>query len=266
MSFLDRLERALGRFAIPNLTLYLVIGQVGVYLALMLGRLDPEWFVLIPQLVLAGQGWRLLTFLLAPPSASVIFIAFAWWIFYLMGNALEAYWGAFRYNLFLLLGYVLTVGLAFLAPAWPVRNGFLASSVFLAFAYLNPNFELAIFFILPVKIKWLALLTWIFFAYQFIVGGVAARLQIIAAVGNFFIFFANDIWLGAKQHRRRMMGEATRLASVAAAGQPRHRCRTCGKTDLSNPELDFRYCSKCAGDQCYCSEHIFNHVHVAQAP
>jgi hypothetical protein len=266
VSFLDRLERVFGRFAIPNLSLCLVIGQVGVYLALMLGRLDQEWFVFVPQAVLAGQWWRLLTFLLNPPSASPIFIAFAWWIFFLMGSALESYWGAFRYNLFLLLGYVLTVGLAFLTPAWPVKNGFLAGSVFLAFAYLNPNFELAIFFILPVKIKWLALLTWVLFAYQFVVGGLPARLQIIAAVGNFFIFFSNDIRLGFKQRRRRMTGEAARLASVTVAGLPRHRCRTCGRTDLSNPELDFRYCSKCAGDQCYCSEHIFTHVHLAEPP
>jgi hypothetical protein len=266
VSILDRLERHFGRFAVPNLSLFLVIGQVGVYLALLLGRVDATWFLLVPQFVLGGQWWRLATFILMPPPAGLIFIAFAWYMFYLMGSALEGYWGDFRYNLFLLLGYGLTIGLAFLDPAGPVSNSFLAGSVFLAFAYLNPNFELALFLILPIRIKWLALFTWGVYLFQFVTGGWPARLQIAAAVGNFFIFFGRDIWLTARMHRRRMSNQAERAATVVETGGVRHRCRVCGKTDLSNPELDFRYCSKCAGDQCYCPEHIFNHVHVTEPP
>lgn len=262
MSFLDRLERRFGRFAVSNLSLYLVIGQVGVYLALMLGRLDRTWFYLVPQLALDGEWWRLATFLLMPPQMGFLFIAFAWYMFYLMGSALESYWGEFRFNIFLLIGYGLTVGLAFLDPGGLVTNGFLAGSVFLAFAYLNPNFELALFLIIPVRIKWLALVTWLFYAYRFAAGGWSDRLQIVAAVGNFFVFFGPDIWRGARQARRRSAGEAERTKLAAQTGGVRHRCRICGKTDVSNPELDFRYCSKCAGDQCYCPEHIFNHAHV----
>src|ERR1043165_464844 len=87
------------------------------------------------------------------------FLAFGWYLFYLMGSALEAYWGVFRYNVYLFVSYVLLVGLAFLTPAAPVTNMFILGSVFLAFAYLNPDFEMILFFILPVKIKWLAFIS-----------------------------------------------------------------------------------------------------------
>jgi hypothetical protein len=203
------------------------------------------------------------TFLFIPPNANFILIAFAWWMFFLMGNALEAYWGAFRYNLFLLLGYVLSVGLAFIVPDSVVTNEFLAGSVFLAFAYLNPEFEIMLFFILPLKIRWLALFAWAVYAASFVMNSWPARLQIIAAVANFFIFFGRDLWhnAGVVTRRRRVAGEG-RAARAAEGNEPRHRCRICGKTDQTDPQLDFRYCSKCAGAQCYCPDHIFNHEHV----
>ena len=150
MSFLDKLERTFGRFAIPGISLYLVIGQAFVVLASMAGLFNPGYLVLIPRLALAGQWWRLGSFLLQTPPVgnglvSLVFLVFGWWIFYFMGSALESYWGAFRYNLFLLVGYCLTVGLAFLIPDYPVSNAFLAGSVFLVFAYLNPDFEMVLF-------------------------------------------------------------------------------------------------------------------------
>jgi|CZKI01.1.fsa_nt_gi hypothetical protein len=262
MSLLSKLERALGRYAVPNLALYLVFGQVTVYLAILLGQLDKGLFLFVPRLALMGQWWRVLTFMLMPPSMSVIFICFAWWIFYMMGSALEDYWGAFRFNLFIFMGTALTVGLSFLRPEMAITNAFLAGSVFLAFAYLNPDFELLLFFVLPVKIKWLALLTWVVYGFEFLVGGWSARLQVIAATGNFFLFFGRDLLLSARSRRRAMAHAADRSEAAGRACQPRHRCRICGKTDLSNPEFDFRYCSKCAGDECYCPEHIRNHEHV----
>jgi len=262
MSLLTKLERSLGRFAVPNLSLYLVFGQVTVYLAVLLGRLDGSAFVFVPRLALMGQWWRVFSFLLMPPPMNVIFICFAWWIFYIMGNALEDYWGAFRFNVFILLGAALTVGLSFLWPDAAVSNAFLAGSVFLAFAYLNPEFELLLFFILPVKIKWLALLTWVVYGLEFLAGGWATRLQVVAATGNFFLFFGADLLRGVRSRQRATARAAER---AAAASEVRHRCRICGKTDKSNPELDFRYCSKCAGEECYCPEHIRNHEHIVAA-
>jgi hypothetical protein len=265
MSFLSKLERSLGRFAIPNLPLYLVLGQVGVYLAVVTGRLDARLFLFVPRLALMGQWWRVFTFLLIPPPTNIIFIGFAWWMFHLMGSALEDFWGTFRFNLFIFFGTALTVGLSFLQPESVVTNAFLAGSVFLAFAFLNPDFQLMLFFILPIKIKWLALLTWVVYGFEFVVGGWSARLQVMAAVGNFLVFFGHDLVRNAKSGRRAMIRSADRAASASRAEQPLHRCRICGKTDRSNPELDFRYCSKCDGAECYCPEHIRSHEHVVSA-
>lgn len=265
---LDFLERRFGRFAITHVTLYLIIGQVFVCLSALLGLLDLRQFVLVPVLVVNGEPWRVLTFLFYPPPVnfgsmmSLFFLPFAWWIFYLMGNALEHYWGAFRYNLFLFVGFALTIGAAFLTPNSAVTNAFIAGSVFLAFAWLNPDFELALFFILPVKIKWIALVTWLFYGYQLVTGTWSTRWQVVASVGNFLLFFAGDILATMRYRKRSMATQARRAAEERKAPEPRHRCYICGKTDLTNPEMDFRYCSKCAGDQCYCPEHIFNHEHV----
>jgi len=262
---LDKLERLLGRFAVPHLSLWLVIGQVFVLLSALLGLLDLGYFLLVPELARHGEWWRVLTFIFMPPPPGMfgyVFTAFAWYIFFLMGSALEGFWGEFRFNLFLFTGYALTVGVAFLTPLAPTTNLFIAGSVFLAFAWLNPDFELAIFFILPVKIKWLALLTWIANAYYLAVGSWPLRLQILASVGNFLLFFGRDLVQAMRHSRRTMTRQAVRLAAASQEPEPRHRCHTCGKTDLTDPQLDFRYCSKCAGDQCYCPEHIYAHEHV----
>jgi hypothetical protein len=265
---LDFLERRLGRFAVTHVTLYLIIGQVFVCLSALLGLLDLRQFVLVPVLVVNGEPWRVLTFLFYPPPVnfgsmmSLFFLPFAWWIFYLMGNALEHYWGAFRYNLFLFVGFALTIGAAFLTPNSAVTNAFIAGSVFLAFAWLNPDFELALFFILPVKIKWIALVTWLFYGYGLVTGTWSTRWQIVASIGNFLLFFGGDILNTMRYRKRSMAVQAQRAVEERKGPEARHRCHVCGKTDLTNPEMDFRYCSKCAGDQCYCPEHIFNHEHV----
>jgi Pyruvate/2-oxoacid:ferredoxin oxidoreductase delta subunit len=267
MSLLSKLERSLSRFAIPNLSLYLVIGQVFCWgLALMTG-FNLERIALLPAAVLTGEVWRLATFLFYPPSLgadtlSIVFMAFAWYMFYLMGSALEHYWGEFHYSAFIGLGWLLTVAAAFITPGVYASNLFLAGSVFLAFAYLNPNFTLLIFFILPVRIKWLALLQWLGYGFVLVVGPWPARLLVLAATGNFLVFFAGDIRERIRAGRRRMAHQARAFADSQDEREARHRCRVCGKTDLSHPQVDFRYCSKCAGNQCYCPEHIFNHEHV----
>jgi hypothetical protein len=265
MPLLDRLEHYFGRFAIRHLSLWIVIGQVFVLLSSMLGLLDLGYFLMVPAYVLHGEWWRVITFIFMPPPPGMfgyIFTAFAWYIFYLMGSALEGFWGEFRYNLFLLTGLVLTVGVSFLTPFSPTTNLFIASSVFLAFAWLNPDFELAIFLILPVKIKWLALFTWVVTAYYLAVGSWPQRLQILASVSNFLLFFARDIVLTMRHRKRTMTQAARRVAASRAEPEARHRCYTCGKTNLTHPQMDFRYCSKCAGDLCYCADHIFAHEHV----
>jgi hypothetical protein len=262
MPLLNRLERIFGRFAIPHLCLYLVFGQVVFWSVAYLGFFDLERIALLPLAVRSGEVWRLVTFLFLPPNSNPVFIAFAWYMFWLMGSALEGYWGEFRFNLYLLLGWALTVAAAWPFPGSYTTNVFLAGSVFLAFAFLNPDFELMIFFILPVKIKWLALLQAAFYGYALIAGRWPVRLAVLASVGNFLVFFTGDILRWMKTGRRRMEHRAKQAAAREAEDQPRHRCRICGKTERSHPQMDFRYCSKCAGEECYCSEHLANHEHT----
>lgn len=265
MSFLDQLERIFGRFAIRNLGLYLIIGQVFVVLASMMQLLDQRLLLYVPLLVLQGEWWRMFTFMFVVPvpgTLGLVFLVFGWYVFYLMANALEDFWGAFRFNLFLFISYGLTVALSFLTPGNLIVSSFILTSVFLAFAYLNPDFELLLFFILPVKIKWLALIAWAWTLVRFVRGDLGDRLQIAAVVITFVLFFGADMLRRVTQGRRTAARRAERAAEEA---QPRHVCHVCGKTDRTHPDLDFRYCSKCAGDQCYCPEHIHNHAHVVAA-
>ncbi len=260
---LDKLERRFGRFAIPNLTLIIIAGQVMAYVAV---QFNPEAYariVLIPQEVLNGQVYRLLTFVLQPPGMMPLFAFFFFYLFYLMGTALEYHWGTFRFNAFLLIGYIATVASSFLTPHALISNVFIEGSVFLAFAYLNPYFELRLFFILPVQLRWFALLAWIIFALNLVAGPWTVRIQITAAVLNFFVFFGRDIYSRIKTGRRQMAQKAQRIAATRKEPDYFHICAVCGLTDKADPGMDFRYCSKCSGNEAYCSEHLKNHEHTA---
>lgn len=261
MHILDTLERKFRRYAIRNLTLYLVVGQAIFFFFHLSGQFLLDRVVLIPALVLAGEWWRLITFLFIPPLTNPIFAFFAWYLFYLMGGALEGSWGAFRYNIFLLTGYLVTIAASFMVPLYAATNLFLGGSVFLAFAFLYPDFQIYIFFILPVKMKWLALLTWIGYAYQFMVGSWPTRLLVLASISNFLLFFGREILWRVRSGNRQM---TTSARQITAKREAFHRCTVCGITDLSHPSREFRYCPACGGLG-YCMEHISKHEHVKKS-
>jgi len=259
MRLLDRLERRYRNYAVPNLTLIIVMGQT---LAYILKMSEPDLYqqmVLRPDLVLKGEYWRIGSFIFVPPDTNILFFFIAMMIFHMMGSALEHTWGTFRYNVFLLVGYIATVAVAFIYPHEPASNAFIGMAVFLAFGWLYPDYVFYLFFILPVKVKWLALLTWLGLGYALIVGDMATRLFVLSGIANFLLFFGQDIWLRLRSRGRRMQQNA-KAASQAA--KPRHECAICGATDKSDPELEFRYCSKCDGAPCYCENHIQHHEHV----
>lgn len=259
MALLDRLQRRFGRYAVPNVTLILIAGQVALY---VVGLAQPqvlEKAALIPRQVLQGEVWRLVSFVFQPPPIHPILAFFFWYLFYLMGTALEHTWGTFRYNVYLLVGYVATVAVSFVTPDMPASVGFLQGSVFLAFAYLYPDFQIMLMFILPVKIKWLAMLTWIGYFFALAFGSMLIRLLVAASICNFVLFFGKDILVRIRSGHRRMVGQARQ---VAAKNKPRHQCTICGITNLTHPEMDFRYCSKCDGSPCYCQEHLRDHAHI----
>lgn len=260
MRLLNRLERRFGRLAIPSLTVYLAFAQVCTFfLCLSRPELRME-LALSHDAVAAGEWWRLATVIIFPPFSDPLFLIFEVYIFYLMGTALESHWGTFRYNLFLLVGYLLTLAVA-LIPHAIVVNTFWMSSVFLAFAWLYPDYELLLFLLIPTKVKWLAVLAWGIDAYFFIMGDLATRAQVLAAAGAFVIFFHGDLWQWAKSSRRRAAGSVARIQQRGAADEPMHVCAECGVSDLTDRKMEFRYCPQCKGTPAYCIHHIATHQH-----
>jgi len=271
MSLLDKIQRRFGRFALRHVTIGLILCQVVVYAMaqgqmLKVGEGDVERhtvldrIALVPEKVLEGQIWRLVTFVCEPPTTNVVFALFFWYMFYLMGEALELSWGSFRYNVYLLIGYFATVAVSFLTPQVPASIGFLEGSVFLAFAALFPDFVIYLFFLLPVKIKWLALLAWIGYFFALVFGTWATRLLVLASICNFLLFFSKDILYRLRKSRRSMALQASR---IGVKPKPYfHRCTVCGITDRSHPQAEFRYCTQCDGSHGYCMEHLRNHEHI----
>ncbi|MFV0446335.1 MAG: hypothetical protein ACK5Q5_22405 [Planctomycetaceae bacterium] len=263
------LQRYLGWATIPNLTTWLIALQVCGYLCLYLPNRGLnqaeiiERMQLLPDRILAGEWWRVVTFLCFPPVTNPIFAFFAWWFFYLMGTYLEAYWGAFKFNVFVWIWWAGTVAVSVITGKPPAANYFLQQSVFLAFAYLLPDFVIQLFFILPVKVKWLAWFTWAMLLFNLIVTDWPMRFAILAGVGNFIVYFWRDVLSGADTSRRRVLF-AARMNRPKPAW--RHRCVVCGATDRSHPDADFRYCSQCAGQACYCDVHLKDHVHLVAEP
>jgi hypothetical protein len=195
-----------------------------------------------------------------------LFAFFFWYLLYLMGTTLESVWGNFRYNVYLAIGYFASIAMAMMfwfsfgVPGNTASNAFLYGSVFLAFARLYPDFELLLFFILPVKIKWLALLTWVMYGWTLLAGAWIGRLMVVAAVLNYLLFFGRDIWRNAKHGHRRMKYQAK---AARASGRLTHKCHVCGLTSEEAPQTQFRYCSQCDGE-CYCPEHLLDHEHVTR--
>lgn len=260
MKWLDWADRRLRWLAVPHVTITLIFFQS---VAWLLMQQRPELFL---QLVLFrdaviqhGEWWRLISFVFLPPTANALFLFFALYFFYLMGTALEAQWGTVRYNLYLLISYAATVAVTMLLPANGIgTNAYMMGSVFLAFAYLYPDFQILLFFILPIRVKWIALVTWLGFAWVILVGSWLARLLTLAAVLNFLLFFGVEVLRTARRGNRTMRQRAKALADAEV---PFNTCTICGITERSNPQAEFRYCGQCKGTLCYCLQHIHNHAH-----
>jgi len=264
MRILDKLEKRFAAWAVPNVVLYLIIGQLAVYALILAGRLEYGRLTLFPAAVLeAGEWWRVLTFLIVPPSIaygafSALLLAIFWYIFWLMSSALESAWGVVRFNIFLLAGIFFSVAGAFLghlvspAAGIQVAPDFLFLSIFLSFATLHPNFEILLFFVLPVKMKYLGwfaaagLVLSLLFA-----GSMGERLAILAPILNFLLFFWPELTGRVKARQRRSTFEAKRKA---AAKEAFHVCENCGATDRSHPEREFRYKTVDGEAVCLCEE------------
>jgi hypothetical protein len=254
---LNRLERKFGKYAIRNLTLYLIIGQVVGFLLFHLSPSHTDILFLQGKYILQGQFWRFFTMLIVPFSTDPIFFALEIYFYYLIGNALENQWGSFRYFVYFLIAYLLTILAAFLFPLVTFDNFDIYISIFLAFAYLYPNFELLIFFIIPVKIKWFALLIWIGVLGSLVFGDLSIKILAIISILNFLLFFGKDL---ISNWYLRLRGMKYKAKTISESGTSYMKCAVCGKTEKD--KKIFYNCDECIPDTCYCEDHINDHKHM----
>ncbi|MBQ6293190.1 MAG: rhomboid family intramembrane serine protease [Lachnospiraceae bacterium] len=269
---LDKLERKLGRFAIRNLMIYLIILYVGGF-ALVYFRpgfyemyLSLDW-----SMIFKGQVWRLVTYIMYPPSTSVLWFLLECFIFWSLGSSLEKMWGTFYFNLYVFIGLLANVVISFLVYTIGHMNlYFTASNLYisflLAFAMTVPEMRFYLYMIIPVKAKYLGIFYLVIMGLELVLGDWGLRFSVIASLVNvaiFFLFLRKPI-LRVKQFvRRREFQQNIRAAEPTVKyGGARHRCAVCGRTELDDPNLEFRYCSKCAGGREYCLDHLYTHVHV----
>jgi len=263
MKILDSLEKRFGHLAVPNVILVLIVAQLFIYAAIMVGRLDVQSIELIPKAVFAGEWWRLFSFMIVPPdiatgALSALFLAFFWYILFFMSQALEAAWGVFRFNLYLLAAVFFAIVGAFVgqlispASVIVVSTTFLYWCVFFAFATLQPNVQFLMFFIIPVKVKWIAWLVFGVGSLAFL--GLPSMGYRIAFAAPFlcYVLFSKDAMAQAvKAKKRRSEYKAERNLS---ADDAMHTCSECGATDKSHPEKDFRYKTVDNDVICFCGE------------
>ena len=263
---------------IPNLMLYICIGNAVMYVISMVTRNYTLYNLLSfnRRLILQGQVWRLFTYPLTYLTSNILLMAISLLCYYSLGNAMERMWGTLKFNIFYLTGVVLMDIYAMIFNC-SANVYYLNMSLFLGYATLFPDASFLLFFIIPVKAWVLAL-----FDLVIILLGVfsppftAANLFPLIALGNYFLFFGKDVLnvipLSWQSNARKLFHKKPKQPKVIqfhASQKPQepkqnynHRCTVCGRTDVSNPELEFRYCSKCKGYYCYCQDHINNHVHI----
>lgn len=292
-NLINKAEKKFGRYAISNLSLYIIIAYVIGYILQLTGTMD--FLRLDPYAILHGQVWRAITWLIVPPSSLGIFTIIMLFFYYSLGKSLEITWGAFRYNLYIFSGFIFTligafllyVFFAYMSPNDPQEVGYVISmyvstyyvnmSIFLVFSALYPDMHVLLYFFIPVKIKWMAFLYIALMVIEVISAGslpiiIIRGVILFASLLNFILFFFGTRnkprFSYAERKRqaefRRSVNEAryTGSAEGNSTGKiSKHKCAICGRTELDDPDLEFRFCTKCNGNYEYCNEHLFSHKH-----
>ena len=264
---------------IPNLMLYIVLGNAVVYLiSAMAGNYTLYYLLRFNRTaILQGQIWRLITYPLTLMNSNILFMLISLLCYYSLGSAMERLWGTFKFNLFYFSG-VLLMDLYGMIFGCNADVYYLNMSLFLGFATLYPQSGFLLFFIIPVKAWAFALFDLaVIFIGLFQTPFTAYNLFPLVALGNYFLFFGKDVLnvvpLSWQNKLRKLFHKAPKQPKVIqfhVSQQPKkadkpaytHKCTVCGRTDVSDPELEFRYCSKCNGYYCYCEDHINNHTHI----
>ena len=259
-------------FGIPNLMRYLTIANVVFWVMNMINRPFLSYMLFNPALIQRGQVWRLVSFLFVPPSTGVLALL-VFYFYYWIGSTLEKQWGTGQFTIYFFTGVVLTVLYGFLiywitGKAVTLDSSYLYLSMFFSFAALFPDMQVLFMFFIPVKMKYLAIVDAAFFLYAMVTTPFPANLVPLVAILNFLIFCGGE--LRAMLPRRpgkttiNFKKESARIRREQADKLYTHKCAVCGRTDTDYPELEFRYCSRCAGYHCFCSDHINNHIHFTE--
>lgn len=291
MTWLDKLERKFGSYAIPNLSRYFVIAT---FVGFALSFASPGMLSFLsfdPASVLHGQVWRLFTWIVVPVT-SMDFLGMLFLVCVLMwGSSLESFIGTFQMNVFLIQGILINDigGLLFylitrliLGTGLPVYLSahYLLFTILLALAICMPEAEVRIYFVLPVRMKWMLIVELLYLAYIVyscfetgvevygkafgLLAGFVMSAQIIFALLNLALFFflAKPYHISRKHKKRQKQFRAQFAAPRPGSGITKHKCTICGRTELDAPDMTFRYCSKCAGSHEYCEEHLYTHQHI----
>ena len=272
MTYIERFCRKHPDFGVRDLMKYVAIANAAFWI---LGAVNPvlaSYLTFDPALVLRGQIWRVITFALCPPSTGLLaFVAI--YFYYWIGSTLERQWGTPQFNIYFFTGLILTLLYGFLVyfifgTRLVLDAQYVYLSMFFSFAVLFPNMEVLLFFLLPIKIKWLALVDAAYFVLELVRLPFPAKLLPLVAVLNFFIFCGGDLLRALPRkpapNTVNFRRESQRIRREQSQQLYTHKCAVCGRTDKSNPELEFRYCSRCAGYHCFCQDHINSHIHFTE--
>lgn len=286
---MNRLRKRFERFCfknrdkgIPNLMLYIALGSAVVNILSIVDKTDTLYYVLCfsRSAILQGQVWRLITYPLTFSAGNILLTAIALLCYYSLGRAMENIWGTLRFNLFYFTGVVLMdVYCMFFGGMADVT--YLNMSLFLAYATMYPDARFLFLYIIPVKARIFALIDLGLVLYSLLVYPFPYNLFPVIALANYFLFFGKDVlnvlpvsWrLNAARLFKKKPAKKTGTIPFPSAGSYQasaarptapytHRCTVCGRSDVSDPDLEFRYCSRCNGYHCYCQDHINNHSHI----
>lgn len=283
MNFLNKMERKIGKYAIPNLMIYLIAAYC---IGFVIYTVNPNFMLMLtlsPYHILHGQVWRLITWILMPTDTRVFSLLIMALLYYQLGSALERSWGTFRFNVYIFGGMLFTVIGAFilygiyaaagtgsletisLISSLTFTTNYINLTIFLAFAVMYPEMQILLFFIIPVKMKWMAVVYVVLIAINLILTSWGGRIAIIMSILNFLIFFLstrNYRRVSPKEIHRKQVFKAQMREPRRGSMVTKHKCAVCGRTELDDPNLEFRFCSKCDGNYEYCQEHLFTHQHI----
>ena len=278
MTWMDRLEKKMGRYAIPNITrVFIVANLLGAVLYMVFKEYAIYLFTFDGAAILHGQFYRLFTWILYPTGGlsffSLLFIFCLW----MLGDSLERYLGSFRMNLYFFGGIILNIVVGMLVYvifhiSISLSMYHILFSLYLMLGLFMPEAEVRLYFVLPIRMKWLTILYFVMLAYDvysyFRMGvgyGIKYGSEIVLAVVNllFFVYSCkNRLSRKQKRKQREFRAEFKAAEPRPGSGITRHKCAICGRTELDDPNLQFRFCSKCEGNFEYCQEHLFTHRHV----